>query len=304
MKKILVAFLCLFCFGFAAETVEIEGLNAKKEVVKVNVPLSPKRAAVADLAALDTIDALGFGKSVVAVPKEQKIDYLAKYVDDKNVINIGTAKELDMEKLIASEPDVIFIGGRMQERYDELSKIAPVVFLEVDYEKGSFESIKKNIATIAKIYGVDHKADATIKAYEDRLAAIKMKVGGKSAIIGLITSSSLHTLGNNKRCSLITTDAGFDNLAKDVGSTHGNESSFELLVKLNPEFIFILDRDSAIAKPGAKMAQQIMDNELVKKTAAYANGKIFYLTPAPWYLSEGGITATGIMLGDIEKALK
>ncbi len=227
-----------------------------------------------------------------------------KYTDDAKIVNIGTAKELDMEKLVESQPDVIFIGARMQERYDELSKIAPVVYLEVDYEKGSFESIKKNIATIAKIYGVDHKADAAIKGYEQRLAAIKAKTAGKSAVIGLVTSSSLHTLGNNKRCALITTDAGFHNLAKDVASMHGNESSLELLVKLDPEYIFILDRDSAISKPGAKLAEQVMDNELVKKTAAFKNGKIFYLTPAPWYLSEGGITATDIMLSDIEKALK
>ena len=33
--------------------------------------------------------------------------------------------------------------------------------------------------------------------------------------------------------------------------TAPSESSFELLVKLNPDFIFVCDRDSAISRPGA-----------------------------------------------------
>ncbi|MBE2986957.1 ABC transporter substrate-binding protein [Campylobacter sp. RM12920] len=306
MRKFLLSFAIIGAITalFSADLVEINTLNAKKQSINIKVPLKPKRVAVIDLAALDTIDALGFGKNVVAMPKAQKIDYLSRYTNDKNIINIGTAKEINMEKLMSAQPDIIFIGGRLQPKFDELSRIAPVVFLEINYEKGSFESIKNNISTIAKIFDADEKAKEKILEYEARLNKIKELANGKNAIIGLVTSSSFHTLGNSKRCSLITTDGGFTNLANDISSTHGNESSFELLVKLNPQYLFVLDRDSAISKPGAKVAQEVMDNELVRKTKAFNNGKIFYLSPTPWYLSEGGIRATDIMLSDIEKALK
>jgi iron complex transport system substrate-binding protein len=33
---------------------------------------------------------------------------------------------------------------------------------------------------------------------------------------------------------------------------------------------------------------------------AYKNGHIVYLTPDVWYLAEGGITATDVMLRDLE----
>lgn len=120
----------------------------------------------------------------------------------------------------------------------------------------------------------------------------------------MVTSSNFNTLGDGSRCSLIGNEVGFDNLAKDVDSTHGNESSFEVLVSLDPDYIFVLDRDSAIGAEGASLAQDIMDNELVHKTKAHTNDNIVYLTPTVWYLAEGGITATDIMLADLEAGIK
>ncbi len=36
------------------------------------------------------------------------------------------------EAVMASEPDIIFIGGRLAKSYDTLSEIAPVVYLYID----------------------------------------------------------------------------------------------------------------------------------------------------------------------------
>ena len=71
-----------------------------------------------------------------------------------------------------------------------------------------------------------------------------------------------------------------------------------------PEYIFVMDRDAAIQTEGAKLAQEIMENELVMTTDAYKNGNIVYLAnPAVWYTAEGGITALDIMLQDLESEL-
>ena len=72
----------------------------------------------------------------------------------------------------------------------------------------------------------------------------------------------------------------------------------------NPDYIFVMDRDSAIGATGAQMAQEIMENELIMKTDAYQNGNLVILeNPGIWYLAEGGITSLGIMLEDLESAL-
>ena len=87
-------------------------------------------------------------------------------------------------------------------------------------------------------------------------------------------------------------------------STHGNEASFEFIVDKNPDYIFAMDRDAAIGTDGAQMAQEILENELVKSTDAYKNGHVVYLAhPNVWYTAEGGIQALSEMLSDLENAL-
>ena len=142
-----------------------------------------------------------------------------------------------------------------------------------------------------------------LAGFDSRIETLRQAAEGKTAVIGMVTSSNFNTLGNGSRCSLIGNEIGFTNLANDIDSTHGNESSMELLVKLNPEYIFVLDRDSAINTEGAKLAEEVMKNELTAKTLAAQNGNIVYLTPTVWYLAEGGITALDVMLQDLEAAL-
>ncbi|MBQ7676404.1 MAG: ABC transporter substrate-binding protein, partial [Campylobacter sp.] len=297
-----LALMCLVGIG-NAENLELDSKNSKGEAIKVSVPKDPKRIAVLDPAMLDMIDAMGLGDRIVALTP-LKIDYLAKY-NDKKELNVGTAKEVDLEKIMVAKPDLILVGHRLVKQYDDIAKIAPAVMTGgIDYKLGAVKSIRKNITDIASIFDKQDEVGKILDGYEKRIAAIKEKVGGKTAIIGLVTKSSFNTLGNERKCAIITTDMGFDNVAKNSKSEHGSESSFELLVKLNPEYVFVLDRDNAIGTAGAKTANEVMDNELVKKTDAFKNGKMFYLTPAVWYLTEGGITAYDMMLKDIENALK
>ena len=83
-------------------------------------------------------------------------------------------------------------------------------------------------------------------------------------------AEALIFLGNDGRCSIIGNEIGFNNLgATGNTSTHGNEASFETVVAKNPEYIFVMDRDSAISTAGAKTAKEIVENELVKTTDAY-----------------------------------
>ena len=47
-----------------------------------------------------------------------------------------------------------------------------------------------------------------------------------------------------------------------------------------------------------------LENELAQKTDAYKNGRVVYMTPDVWYLAEGGITTTDVMIRDLEKGLR
>ena len=286
-------------------SVTITSLDASKNEIELEVPYNPKRIAILDLASLDIIDELGVGDRVVGMASTS-IDYLEKYSNDASIKNLGTIKEADLEAVMECEPDIIFIGGRLSKSYDALSEIAPVVYLATDTNEGLVNSVSKNAKTIASIFGMEDKIDSLMSDFGARIDAIKKISSGKTALVGMTTSGSFNLLGNDGRCSLIGVEAGFNNLtAVGSTSTHGNESSFETVVQQNPDYIFVMDRDSAISTAGAKTAKEIVENELVKTADAYKNNHIIYLEHSNvWYTAEGGIQALDIMLTDLEKGLK
>ena len=289
----------------APETVSVSSLNASKETVTVEVPYDAQRIAVLDMASLDILDALGVGDRVVGSAKTT-LPYLQDYMTE-DVAQLGTIKEADLEAVMACEPDVIFIGGRLAESYDALSEIAPVIYLSVDTELGVVESVRQNAANVAAIFGLESKVDDLMGGFDSRIAALADAADGKTAIVGLVTSGGFNILGNDGRCSMVGREIGFENIGIDAEaatSTHGNESSFEFVVEKDPDYMVVLDRDAAIATEGAKLAQEVVENELVKSTRVYTDGHIIYLAnPAVWYTAEGGITALDIMLQDLETPL-
>ena len=291
--------------GTVPTSVTITSLNGAKESVELEVPYDPQRIATLDMACLDILDALGVGDRVVGTASTS-LEYLQDYIND-DIANLGTIKEADLEAVMACEPDVIFIGGRLASSYDALSEIAPVVYLSTDTEIGVVESVRQNAVTIASMFGLEEEVDALMADFDSRIAALSEFADGKTAIVGMCTSGSFNVLGNDGRCSIIGREIGFENIGVDADletSTHGNEASFEFIVDKAPDYIFVMDRDAAIATEGAKLAQEIMENELVMGTDAYKNGHIVYLAhPAVWYTAEGGITALDVMLSDLESEL-
>ena len=313
MKKLvslLLAALMLLGMATAAlaeaapETVTITSLNAEREPFELEVPYDPQRIAILDMPSLDILDRLGLGDRVVG-SATTTLEYLQAYVPGDTIANLGTIKEADLEAVMACEPDVIFIGGRLSASYDALSEIAPVVFLSTDTEIGVVESVRNNATTIASMFGLEAQVDELMAGFDARIEALAAFAEGKNAIVGLCTSGSFNILGSDGRCSIISVEIGFDNLGDgDVTATHGNESSFELVVELDPDYMFVLDRDAAIGTDGAQLAKEIVENELVMDTDVYRDGHIVYLAnPTVWYTAEGGITALDIMLGDLEGAL-
>ena len=228
------------------------------------------------MASLDILDALGVGDRVIGTASTS-LEYLKDYIND-DISNIGTIKEADLEAVMACNPDVIFISGRLATSYEALSEIAPVVFLATDSELGLVESVRKNAMTIAYMFGLEDQVDSLMEGFHERISALQEIAENKTAIVGMCTSGSFNVLVN--------------------------EASFEFVVQKAPDYIFVLDRDAAISREGAQLAKDIMENELVMSTDVYKNGNLIYLAhPAVWYTAEGGITALDLMLQNLESEL-
>lgn len=296
-----------------SETITIQALNANKEMVNVEVPYDPQRIAILDMPALDIVDALGLGDRIVG-SAAVSIEYLTDYnPDDSNgmIMNLGTVKTADLEKVAACEPDIIFIGGRLSSVYADLEAIAPVVYLAVDYEKGIVESTKDNAQTIASIFGKEAEVNAMFANFQPRIDALNAVLNGKNVLLGMYNSNALGLMGTASQLNMIANELGANNLSESVGevekATHGEEASWETIITLNPEYMFILDRSTATgaSDEGVMGAREVIENELIKELDVYKNGKIVYFIEHAnvWYTSTGGVQALDTMLADLEGAL-
>lgn len=295
------------------ETITIQALNANKQMVEIRVPYNPQRIAILDMPALDIVDALGLGDRIVG-SAAVSIEYLTSYnPDDSNgkIMNLGTVKTADLEKVAACEPDIIFIGGRLSSVYADLEAIAPVVYLAVDYEKGIVESTRFNAQTIASIFGKEAEVDAMFTDFQPRIDALNAVLKGKNVLLGMYNANALGLMGTASQLNLIANELGAINLSESVGeaekATHGEEASWETIITLNPEYMFILDRSTATgaSDEGVMGAREVIENALIKELDVYRNGKIIYFIDHAnvWYTSTGGIQALDTMLADLEGAL-
>ena len=330
MKKILTLMMAFaMVFGMAAcgntatndnagaetkpETITIQALNANRELVDIEVPYDPERIAILDMPALDIVDALGLGDRIVGSAKVT-IEYLTDYnPDDSNgaIMNLGTVKTADLEKVAACEPDIIFIGGRLSSVYADLEAIAPVVYLGVDYEKGILESTKSNAKTIATIFGKEAEVDGMFTDFQPRIDTLNAVLSGKDVLLGMYNSNALGLMGTESQLNIIAKELGANNLGESVGeaqkATHGEEASWETIITLNPEYMFILDRSTATEAVDESVmgAREVIENDLIKELDVYKNGKIVYFIEHAnvWYTSTGGVQALDTMLADLEGAL-
>ena len=293
--------------------VTIQSLNEIQETVEIEVPYNPERIAVLDMAALDILDTLGVGNRIVG-SADVSIEYLKEYDPDTSegtIMNLGTVKTADFEMIAASEPEIIFIGGRLASVYGDLEAIAPVVYLGVDYEKGVVESTKKNAQTIASIFGRENEVEELFDGFLTRIDALNAVLNDKNVLLGMYNSNALGLMDTEAQLNLIAKELGANNLSETVGetekATHGEEASWETIMKLNPEYMFILDRSTAVgaAEEGALGIREVIENDLIKELDVYKNGNIVYLIEHAnvWYTSTGGVQALDTMLADLEAAL-
>lgn len=294
------------------DTIMIQALNENSEKVELEVPYKPQRIAILDMPALDIIDALGVGEYIVG-SASVSIEYLAEYDPTTNdtIMNLGTVKTADLESVAACNPDIIFIGGRLSAMYQELEAIAPVVYLAVDYEKGIVESTKANAQTIASIFGKENEVEALFNGFQPRIDTLNEVLKDKDVLLGMYNANALALMGTNSQLNMIVKELGANNLSEKVknedNATHGEEASWETIMQLNPEYMFILDRSRATQANDKNVmgVQEVIENDLMKELDVYKNKKIIYFIEHAnvWYTSTGGVQALDTMLSDLEDAL-
>lgn len=320
MKKFLTQLFLIFCVAFLATacssgtssepatngaqtSAPSEELTIKHQLGEVKVQTNPEKVLVFDYGVLDSLDKLGV--EVTGVVQGTLPKYLQKHKDSKYQ-NVGTLQEPDYEKIASMEPDLIVISGRQQAAYAELSKIAPTVYLAVDTTK-YMDSFKENMTTLGKIFNKESEVAAELTKIEKAAADVKAKAetNKKNGLIILANEGAISAFGEGSRFGIIHDVLGVPAVDKSVKvGTHGQSITFEYIAEKNPDTLFVVDRGAVVTTATNKTtAKELVENELVKKTKAYQDGKIVYLDASYWYSSGGGLVSVSAMIDEVAKAV-
>lgn len=262
----------------------------------------PKKVVVFDYGTLDSLDKMDI--EIAGLPKSSIPAHLAKYKDDK-YLDLGTLFEPNFEKIHEIKPDVIFISGRQSKAYEELNKIAPTIYVNI--EDGKYmESFKNNLEILGKVFNKEEMVKEEIEKVNEAINIVNKKVSksGNKALMTLVNEGALSVYGKDSRFSLIYNELGFPLADENIeNSTHGQKISFEYIVEKNPDYMFVVDRGAVVAG-GNKSMNKVLENDLIKTTLAYKDSKIISLNAEYWYISPGGLGATIEMIKEIEESIK
>ncbi|MBF0707463.1 siderophore ABC transporter substrate-binding protein [Alkalihalobacillus hwajinpoensis] len=281
---------------------ETEEVTVKHDLGETTVQKNPENVVVFDFGTLDTLDKLGV--EVAGVPQANIPSYLSKYEAD-TYENAGGLKEPDFEQIAEMNPGLIIISGRQSDAYEELSKIAPTIYMGVD-TTDYIPSFKKNVTTLGEIFGKEAEAEEELAKIDEEISSVQDLTSSldEKGLITLVTGGKVSAYGAGSRFGLIHDVLGLPEADANLeASTHGQSISFEYIAEKNPGYLFVVDRD-AVVDGGETSAKEVIENELVKNTDAYKNDHIVYLDPNYWYLSGGGLESVTEMVSEIKKGIE
>ncbi|OCW60321.1 hypothetical protein HMPREF3167_07525 [Trueperella sp. HMSC08B05] len=279
---------------------------------ETTIEAMPEKIVVLDMAVLDTIDAIGAGDRVVGTVTKSVPTWLKDDdgIDYSQLTSVGNLKEPDMEAIAKLQPDLVIVGGRSSSFYEEFSKTFTTIDATHSWDTEDYSTtVPDNVKMVAQAVGADAKGMEAADSITAKIAQYTDMAKDKGNALVIMTNAgeiSLHDRGS--RWAPIWDVFGFGQAYEKPEADEGHKGdkvSFETVKEINPDWIFVVDRDAAVGKAEAgDTAEQVLDNELVNSTTAAKEGHIVYLSPERWYIVMTGATNFPAMLDEVADAIK
>lgn len=291
------ALMCAVSAAQAAYPLAIEHGQGK---LKLNE--APKRVAVFDLGVLDTLDALGI--AAVGVPQMAGPAYLKAQYAGRESVNIGTLFEPDQAALQRLKPDLIIIGGRSSNQFEALSVLAPTIDLSIAPDQ-FLVGVQSNLQLLGAIFDKQEQAAQLQAQLNKELAALHAKSVGLSTLTLFTVNDALMLHAPGERFGMLNEVLGTRSVVESVDPAsvaqvrpapdspearqmrERQQVRLEAALQEQPQWLVVLDRGAATGGEG-KGAETLGKHAGIAASKAWADGKVFYLDPATWYIATGG----------------
>ncbi|KMW73399.1 iron ABC transporter substrate-binding protein [Photorhabdus luminescens subsp. luminescens] len=280
----------------ANDKITVKHLSGETEVKK-----NPQKVVSFDFGIYDSLVKLGLSDRVVALPTGNTPEYLRNSLP-KGVENAGGMKEPNLEKLVQLKPDLIVISGRQTPFYEKLSKIAPTINLGID-SKNYLVSVENNITLLGELFNKQSEVKDQLVELEKTIAKAQDKAKSADAKVLVLLHNAGKLVLNDQSVVYDVVKAQKAELSIPAGE---DKNKFvvvtpEMIAKANPDVILIIDRSEAIG--AGKLNKEKFEDDKIKSTSAYKNGKITYLKSDLWYLSGGGLESLTAQVNAVADAL-
>ncbi len=243
--------------------------GAGNEVV---LEAKPERVALLHVVYLEHFLALGAPPVAAALGNAQgdmealeSSELLWPYLKDGDMIMLGNSRDLSLEAVLESQPDVIvtFYNPAGLDQYEQLAAIAPVI--QINYA----DTWQNQLMLCAQVIGLETKAEEIIKSTEQTIAGTKealapyadrtfglFRTDGKS-FISQGTAKYYEAFG-------LTKPEGFTDTADTL--------SLEAVAEMNPYYI-VFQHNFEVAK---SLVESVEASSVWQSLDAVKNGRIYY----------------------------
>lgn len=264
----------------------------------------PQRVAVLDMNEADFLDQLNI--PILGMPKDYVPHFLEKYKSDKQIQDLGAIVQPNMERIYALKPDLILMTPLHVNHYQELSKIAPTIHYDINFndsESNHINLVKDHLMTLGQIFNKEDLArekalelDAEVKQVQSVTANRPEK-----ALVVLHNNGAFSNFGIQSRYGFVFNAFGVKpaSKAKDT-SLHGQPISSEFIKQADPDILYIVDR-TAVMERRSTINAATVENPLLRQTKAWKNGRVIFVDADAWYTTAASPTSLKIVMNDVKK---
>ncbi|RAV22319.1 ABC transporter substrate-binding protein [Paenibacillus contaminans] len=251
---------------------------------EVVIPAKPKRIVTTQYLP----DMLALGVKPIGAPTH----LLTNFDSVKSLIggieDLGAVNELNVEKTVSLNPDLIIAMEGNQELIDKLSKIAPTVVV-----KWSGSDPFQHLKDVAAVLGLSDKADQWIAAYNKKSEEVRAKLAAYvkpgetfgTVVIGGYEKGQLRVYGDSNVGFTLFKSLQFPmtDTVKKEWSKGGHDLGMKISLEKLPEYasadrLFVVKFDN-----DPDFLKQVENSSLWNNLPAVKNNKVYVVNDSLWF---------------------
>ena len=251
---------------------------------QVTLPNKPSRIVVTSAGFLEPMHAVGC--TIVGRPDSK--NQMPSWARD--IASVGQVYQIDTERLIACQPDLVVVNAGMNEKILPLLDENKIPALVVELK--TFDDVKRGLKLFATLSGDVEAGEKIVRDMDAEVQSIVERVPKKNLRVAILhsTSQGVTVQLDGSIAGSIAKIFGWTNVADGMTPLEKNPDaapySLEALAQQNPDVIFVTSMGDA-DKIKANMLEAVKSNDAWQTIAAVKNNRLYFLPQDLFLLSPG-----------------